>query len=116
MTLQDLLMSKESPLTDEEKCELQNEYFSETSSLHQQIRDLESKNKSLSDDFKNFECECNEIVRKTLGCFDTVIAMLENSHEGTHRQRDFYADSIIKYIKNIREGMKEIERTDFLPF
>lgn len=116
MTIEELLTSEESPLTEEQRHELQNEYFAELSELNKKIRDLENKNKVLYNDFENFESSCNEMIRKTLGCFDTVIAMLENSNNGTHRQRDFYADSIIKYIKNIRAGMKETDRHDFLPF
>lgn len=109
-------MGKESPLTEEEKHELQNEYFAELSELNQKIRNLESKNNDLSKDMDNFALMCNQQCELAKGALIAVKAMINASGNATHRMRDFYGNAIVKYIEGIEPRLGKISKEDLYPF
>ena len=116
MNLQELLTSKDSPLSEEQRAELQEEYFSTVKNFNERIHELEAKNNSLSRDFEQFEKLCNETTETAKGCLDAVVAMLQGTFGATHRQRDFYDNAIIGYIKNMKSNFKPITKDDLYPF
>lgn len=113
MTLQELFTSDSSPLSEEQKKELQNEYFGEVSGLKERIRSLEQKKNELINQSNQIKASCEERVNDAIACVDSVKAMLKHSC-GTHRMRDFYAEAMVGYIDDVR---KDLKRTiDPLPF
>jgi hypothetical protein len=68
-------------------------------------------------DKKRFEKERDAYYQQTVGCLDAVKAMLQLSqgNGATHRMRDFYGESIIKFIDSARQKLA-IDRNDETPF
>lgn len=116
MTIKELLTSEESPLTEEQRHELQNEYFAEVSELNRKIRNLESKNDDLSKDMDNFAKICNKQCELAKGAMIAVKAMINASGNATHRMRDFYGEAIVRYIERIEPQIGTIKKEDLLPF
>lgn len=56
--------------------------------------------------------------QQAVGCLDAVKAMLELSqgNGATHRMRDFYGESIIKFIDSARQKLAARHDTDPIPF
>jgi len=118
MTLHELFTSDESPLTDEQKEELSNEYFQEVSGLNGKIRELEHKNSDKQRQIESMKSEAKAFAGKAIGCLTSVKAMLNHANGcgATHRMKAFYAEAMVKYIDTI---VKDLERTDIdgeLPF
>ena len=53
---------------------------------------------------------------EAIGVLDAVSAMLKNSTQGTHRMKEFYAFSMIGFIKEAKVGLEAEFSTDDLPF
>lgn len=61
--------------------------------------------------------ESNERLTRAHGILEGVKAMLQAQDGATHRQRDFYANAIVKMIDNTKFGIQPIEfDEDDLPF
>lgn len=116
MTINELLTSEESPLTEEQRKALQNEYFAEVSELNRKIRNLESKNEDLSKDMDNFAMICNRQCELAKGAMIAVKAMINASSTATHRMRNFYGEAIVRYIERIEPQIGTIRKEDLYPF
>ncbi len=69
----------------------------------------------------DMECmkkENNAYYQQAVGCLDAVKAMLELSqgNGATHRMRDFYGESIIKFIDGARQKLAARHDADPMPF
>ena len=92
----------------------QDEHFEEVSTLNNKIRELELKlSAELQKNSKQKE-DIAEFLRKSEACLDAVTAMLECSGGATHRQRDFYADAMRKFIGNTKSQLRSY--ADPMPF
>ena len=61
--------------------------------------------------------ESNERLTRAHGILEGVKAMLQAQDGATHRQRDFYANAIVKMIDNTKCGIQPIKfDEDDLPF
>ena len=83
--------------------------------------ELYKRNTSEVEDFKRrYEEDMRKKVHKArseaIGVLDAVAAMLKNSTQGTHRMKEFYAYSIINFIKEAKVGLEADFSTDELPF
>lgn len=109
MTIVELFTLDESPLTDEQKKEIRQDYQQSVEEYQRQQKEIET----LKD-------TCESITRDALGCIDAVAAMLQYgmSDGFTHRQKDFHRDSMIKYIENVRKNLRPYfnESKDDIPF
>jgi hypothetical protein len=68
-------------------------------------------------EMKRVKKERDTYYQQTTGCLDAVKAMLELSqgNGATHRMRDFYGQSIIKFIDSARQKLAA-SREDEIPF
>lgn len=80
----------------------QEEYFSEMSTLNGKIRELEQKLSAEQQKNRKQKEDIEEFLSKSEACLDAVTAMLECSSGATHRQRDFYASAMMRYISNAK--------------
>ena len=93
---------------------VQDCHFREVSTLNGKIRELELKlSAELQKNSKQKE-DIAEFLRKSEACLDAVTAMLECSGGATHRQRDFYADAMRKFIGNTKSQLRSY--ADPMPF
>jgi len=93
---------------------VQDCHFREVSTLNGKIRELELKlSAELQKNSKQKE-DIAEFLRKSEACLDAVTAMLECSSGATHRQRDFYADAMRKFIGNTKSQLRSY--ADPMPF
>ena len=92
----------------------QDEYFSEVSTLNGKIRELEQKLSAEQQKNRKQKEDTEEFLRKSEACLDAVSAMLECSSGATHRQRDFYADAMRKFIGNTKKILRSY--ADPMPF
>ena len=112
MTIAELIQSPESPLNDEQKRELDEDYTRLLTSIKEMGEHLEKANANsftAKKDAKNEEERKKKAIDIGIGCLNAVKAMLSIGG-GTHRQRDFYASAIVKFIENAisdMEGEKE---------
>lgn len=62
--------------------------------------------------------ENDAYYQQTAGCLDAVKAMLELSqgNGATHRMRDFYGESMIKFIDSARQKLAARHDADPMPF
>ena len=59
----------------------------------------------------------NERLTRAHGILEGVKAMVQSQDGATHRQRDFYANAIVKMIDNTKYGIQPIKfNEDDLPF
>ena len=70
---------------------------------------------------KRMECmkkENDANYQQAVGCLDAVKAMLELSqgNGATHRMRDFYGESMIKFIDSARQKLTALHDADPIPF
>ena len=115
MTIAELIKLPDSPLSQEQRNELQEEY-------NKLLFDIKEKgDKLLNANAKSFNAEKKakeeeelkrKAIDKAVGCLRAVREMLsESTGTGcTHRQRNFYSDAMIKFINNsvaALEGEKE---------
>ena len=92
----------------------QDEYFREVSTLNGKIRELEQKLSAEQQENRKQKKDTEEFLRKSEACLDAVSAMLECSSGATHRQRDFYADAMRKFIGNTKKILRSY--ADPMPF
>ena len=83
--------------------------------------ELYRRNTREADDYKRRHDEdvrkrVNKARSEAIGVLDAVAAMLKNSTQGTHRMKEFYAYSIINFIKEAKAGLEVDFSTDELPF
>lgn len=118
MTIQELATSKDSPLSDEQKQELQNEYFNKISELEGKIRVLERLNNQKAMSIDQMKQNGDELVTKAVACVESVKVMLEHSNScgATHRMKGFYSDAMVKYIDKIAADLKNSKIYDNYPF
>lgn len=69
-------------------------------------------------DMERMKKENDAIYQQTVGCLDAVKAMLELSqgNGATHRMRDFYGESMIKFIDSARQKLAARHDADPMPF
>ena len=69
-------------------------------------------------DMERMKKEDDANYQQTVGCLDAVKAMLELSqgNGATHRMRDFYGESIIKFIDSARQKLAARHDADPMPF
>lgn len=69
-------------------------------------------------DMERMKKENDANYRQAVGCLDAVKAMLELSqgNGATHRMRDFYGESIIKFIDSARQKLAARHDADPMPF
>ena len=69
-------------------------------------------------DMERMKKENNANYQQAVGCLDAVKAMLELSqgNGATHRMRDFYGESIIKFIDSARQKLAARHDADPMPF
>jgi hypothetical protein len=69
-------------------------------------------------DMERMKKDNDASYRQTVGCLDAVKAMLELSQGNgtTHRMRDFYGESIIKFIDSARQRLAARHDADHIPF
>ena len=69
-------------------------------------------------DMERMKKENDANYQQTVGCLDAVKAMLELSqgNGATHRMRDFYGESIIKFIDSARQKLAASHDADPEPF
>ena len=69
-------------------------------------------------DMERMKKENDANYQQTVGCLDAVKAMLELSqgNGATHRMRDFYGESIIKFIDSARQKLAARHDADPMPF
>ena len=79
-----------------------DEYFEKVSTLNSKIRELEHKLSDEQQKNSKQKKDTEEFLRKSEACLDAVSAMLECSSGATHRQMDFYADAMRKFIGNAK--------------
>ena len=118
MTLEELFTSKDSPLTEEQRKELQNEYFSRISELNEKIRTLQRENNEKTQSIDRMKGQSKAVITKATACVESVKAMLQHSKAAgaTHRMRDFYCDAMVKYIDNILGDLKRTNICEEFPF
>lgn len=118
MTLEDLFLNSESPLTEEQKRELQEEYFLRINELKEQISTLQRENNEIARQNARMKEEGNAAVNKATACVESVKAMLQHSKGAgaTHRMRDFYCDAMVKYIDNILGDLMRTNICEEFPF
>ena len=92
----------------------QDEYFEKVSTLNGKIRELEQKLSAEQQENRKQKDDIVELLRKSEACLDAVSAMLECSSGATHRQRDFYADAMRKFIGNTKKILRSY--ADPMPF
>ena len=92
----------------------QDEYFEKVSTLNGKIRELEQKLQAEQHENRKQKDDTVELLRKSEACLDAVSAMLECSSGATHRQRDFYADAMRKFIGNTKKILRSY--ADPMPF
>ena len=92
----------------------QDEYFEKVSTLNGKIRELEQKLSAEQQAGRKQKKDTEEFLRKSEACLDAVSAMLECSSGATHRQRDFYADAMRKFIGNTKKILRSY--ADPMPF
>ena len=80
----------------------QDEYFEKVSTLNGKICELEQKLSAEQQAGCKQKKDTEEFLRKSEACLDAVSAMLECSSGATHRQRNFYADAMQKFIGNAK--------------
>ena len=90
----------------QEKTVTQDEYFREVSKLNGKIRELEQLLQTEQQKNSRQKEDIAEFLRKSEACLDAVTAMLECSSGATHRQRDFYADAMRKFIGNTKSQLR----------
>jgi len=83
--------------------------------------ELYKRNTREVEDFKRrYEEDMKKKVAKAraeaIGVLDAVAAMLNNSDGGTHRMKEFYARSMIRFIKDAKVNLEAEFSTDDLPF
>jgi hypothetical protein len=93
---------------------VQDCHFREVSTLNGKIRELELKLSAEQQKNSKQKEDIAEFLRKSEACLDAVSAMLECSGGATHRQRDFYADAMRKFIGNTKSHLRSY--ADPLPF
>ena len=91
-----------------------DEYFEKVSTLNGKIRELEQKLQAEQQENRKQKKDTEEFLRKSEACLDAVSAMLECSGGATHRQRDFYADAMRKFIGNTKKILRSY--ADPMPF
>jgi hypothetical protein len=122
MNLQDLIynltQSKDSPLSDEQKSQLTEEYFKEMSSLKNEIRTLNEQNEKYKGRIGDLEFLFNAIKKDSIACLTSVKAMLELSTNGnaTHSDRNFYNRSMIKYMEVVIKKIDNESCDEGFPF
>ena len=69
-------------------------------------------------DMERMKKENDANYQQAVGCLDAVKAMLELSqgNGATHRMRDFYGESIIKFIDSARQKLAARHDADPMPF
>ncbi len=69
-------------------------------------------------DMEDMKKENDANYQQVVGCLDAVKAMLELSqgNGATHRMRDFYGESIIKFIDSARQELAARHDADPMPF
>jgi len=85
---------------------VQDYHFREVSTLNGKIRELEQKLSAEQQKNSKQKEDIAEFLRKSEACLDAVTAMLECSSGATHRQRDFYADAMRKFIGNTKSQLR----------
>jgi len=93
---------------------VQDYHFREVSTLNGKIRELEQKLSAEQQKNSKQKEDIAEFLRKSEACLDAVTAMLECSSGATHRQRDFYADAMRKFIGNTKSQLRSYAEP--LPF
>lgn len=118
MTLHELFTSDASPLTDEQKKELSNEYLQEVSGLNEKIRELERKNGDKQRQIESMKSEAKAFAGKAIGCLTSVKAMLNHANGcgATHRMKAFYAEAMVKYIDGIATDLEHTDIDGEIPF
>ena len=91
-----------------------DEYFEKVSTLNGKIRELEQKLHAEQQENRKQKEDTEEFLRKSEACLDAVSAMLECSSGATHRQRDFYAEAMRKFIYNAKTLLRSY--ADPMPF
>ena len=116
MIIADLIMSPDSPLTDVQRKKLDEEYKNMHTSVKEMEKNLEKANADLQgakDTLIAEERRFRNGMDEAIGCLHAVKAML-SVECGTHRQRDFYSQAMIRYIDRAVKNIKAEE--DPLPF
>lgn len=118
MTLQELLTSDSSPLSKQDKIELQEEYFTELNELNGQLRALKCEAINQSKRIERMEKEGDALVRQSVACLSSVKAMLQHSNTcgATHRMKGFYTNAMVKYIDRVIAGFDSFKIDGNLPF
>ena len=80
----------------------QDEYFEKVSTLNGKIRELEQLLQAEQQKNRKQKKDIVELLRKSEACLDAVTAMLECSGGATHRMRNFYTTSMMKFISNTK--------------
>lgn len=119
MTIGELINTSALPLTPEQRKELNEDHVRLLSSIKELGESLEKANaevfraKKDAEDEEKRKCKA---INDGVGCLLAVRAMLLNSMGSvhTHRQRDFYADAMVKYIDSTIARM-EVEKESY-PF
>lgn len=83
-----------------------DEHLKEVSMLNEKIGTLNSQNFKEHMETDKVKKDAKELAHKSIACLDAVTAMLDNSQNGTHRMRNFYAESMIKFIGNIKSQLQ----------
>lgn len=114
MNIEELINSKESPLSDEQKEELGKEYFG----LKNEIIKLGHEKVEQHHKIKELEGMGRRLLEDCAAYLTTVKAMLEysNGQCATHRMRNFYAEAMIKYLQNIISSLKTSSFETEIPF
>ncbi len=82
------------------------------------INGLQGEVAQAKHDMERMKKENDANYQQAVGCLDAVKAMLELSqgNGATHRMRDFYGDSIIKFIDSARQKLAARHDADPMPF
>ena len=108
MTIQELIQSPDSPLSQMQREVLEEEYNDLLLSIKEKGEKLEKANADVFCIKKDIEEE-NErkckAINEAVGCLNAVRAMLV-CRGATHRQRNFYADAMVKYIDGVVASME----------
>ena len=82
------------------------------------INELQGEVVQAKHDMERMKKESDANYQQTTGCLDAVKAMLELSqgNGATHRMRDFYGESIIKFIDSARQKLAARHDADPMPF
>lgn len=104
MTIEELIKSPDSPLSQEQRDALEKQYNSMLLTIKEQGTNLEKANANSRLAEKNAQDEekrKRNAIDNGVGCLRAVKAMLQNSAYGaTHLQRNFYGEAIVKFIDN----------------